>query len=467
MLNSVEGGLVVETSSGQIRGFLDRGVPNWRGVPYGHVERRFRPPEPVRPAGPLEANRWGAVSWQLPIQVGRSLYRVPLDELVENEDCLNLNVWSPGPRQDAPLPVLIWLHGGNRVYDSASSRIDPWHFAARHGVVVVTANYRLGLWGCLYLGGHDQDFADSANLEVLDQVMLLRWIKDNIARFGGDPANVTLFGMSSGGCDVATLLGAPLAHGLFHKAAIYSGNAEVPVSEDAAVRFTEEFLAAAGPLASLPDDLSRLPNAGLRHIHGKLLERGVKVRYGPFVDGSVVPRPPLETIRDGGVAGVPLLMSVTSKEAGIYVAMGDEVFSRAYEALDVGAPSGDQEKMIELLSERNYLEPTDRLPRAGHDAGRPVWSQQFCYVPTNSNFASHNPSLAAWPVHGTDMASSFVGAQGNEGTNTDRHVGELEQNALIALARHGCPPWRSWTPEGPVTCQIAAPNSHGPRPARR
>ncbi|WP_239341925.1 carboxylesterase family protein [Frankia sp. CiP3] len=127
MLDSVDGGLMVEASSGQIRGFLDRGVPNWRGVLYGHIERPFRPPEPVRPAGPLEANRRGAVSWQLPTQVGRSLYRVPLDELVENEDRFNRNVWSSGPRQDAPIPVLIWLHGGNRVYDSASSRIDAWH----------------------------------------------------------------------------------------------------------------------------------------------------------------------------------------------------------------------------------------------------------------------------------------------------------------------------------------------------
>lgn len=294
MREFTEKDLMVCTTSGPVHGFLGRGVPNWRGVPYARVERRFRPAVPVEPGGPIEATAWGPVSWQLPIQVSRGLYHLPLDDLVENEDCLNLNVWSPGPRPDGPLPVLVWLHGGSRVNGSASSWIDPWHFAARHGAVVITANYRLGPWGCLYLGGHDPDFAESANLEALDQVMLLRWIRDNIAGFGGDPSNVTLFGMSSGGCDVATLLGTPAAHGLFHRAAIYSGNAEVPMYEEAAVRFTDEFLAAAGPLAKSPEELTRLPNVGLRYIHGKLLERGISVRYRPFIDGTIIPRPPLD-----------------------------------------------------------------------------------------------------------------------------------------------------------------------------
>ncbi len=461
MRDYIESDLVVETSSGQVHGFLDRGVPNWRGLPYGRVERRFRPPVPVKPGGPIAADRWGEVSWQLPILLGKGLYRVPMDGLVENEDCLNLNVWSPGQRQEGPLPVLVWLHGGNRVNGSASSWIDPWHFAARHGVVVVTANYRLGLWGCLYLGGHDQAFADSANLQVLDHVMLLRWVSDNIAGFGGDPANVTLFGISSGGCDVATLLGTPSAQGLFHKAAIYSGNAEAPVPEDAAVRFTQEFIAAAGSLANSPDDLARLANVGLRHIHGKLLERGVPVRYDPFIDGTIVPKPLLDTISGGLIVHVPVLMSVTSDEAGLYAAFGDEMFDRAYDTLVGGDPSADQEEKIRMLSQKCFWDPTDRLLQAAHSSGGNVWLQKFCYAPTNSNFAATNPSLAARPVHGTDLASLFIDTEGSDGTGTDRAVGALEQNALIALARDGRPPWKQWTPEEPVAYQIAAPDSDG------
>ncbi|MCD0452107.1 carboxylesterase family protein [Actinocorallia sp. API 0066] len=434
-------------------------MPHWRGVPYARVERRFRPAVPVAPGGPIEATAWGPVSWQLPIQVSRGLYHLPLNGLVENEDCLNLNVWSPGPRPDGPLPVLVWFHGGSRVNGSASSWIDPWHFAARHGVVVVTANYRLGPWGCLYLGGHDPDFADSANLEALDQVMLLRWIGDNIAGFGGDPGNVTLFGVSSGGSDVATLLGTPAAHGLFHRAAIYSGNAEVPVSVEAAVRFTDEFLAAAGPLAKSPEDLARLPNVGLRYIHGKLLQQGVSVRYRPFVDGAVVPRPPLETIRAGGVADVPLLVSVTSDEAGIYVAMGDVVLDRVYNAVAAGETPADLDEKTRLLSKKCFWEPADRLLRAAHRSGGKVWLQRFCYAPTNSSFAADFPAMADRPVHGTDMASLFVDTEGGDGTETDRLVGAREQNALITLAREGRPPWPEWSPRTPVTQEITAPSA--------
>lgn len=459
MREFTEKGLVVGTTSGPVHGSLDRGVPNWRGVPYARVERRFRPAVPVEPGGPIEATAWGPVSWQLPIQVSRGLYHLPLGDLVENEDCLNLNVWSPGPRPDGPLPVLVWFHGGSRVNGSASSWIDPWHFAARHGAVVITANYRLGPWGCLYLGGHDPDFAESANLEALDQVMLLRWIRDNIAGFGGDPSNVTLFGMSSGGCDVATLLGTPAAHGLFHRAAIYSGNAEVPMSEEAAVRFTDEFLAAAGPLAKSPEELTRLPNVGLRHIHGKLLERGISVRYRPFIDGTIIPRPPLESILAGGIADVPVMVSVTSDEAGIYAAMGDAVFDRLYNAIATGDSSADLDEKTRLLTEKRYWAPANRLVRTAHQAGGKVWLQKFCYAPTNSNFASDFPSMADRPVHGTDMASLFVDTEGSDGTETDRLIGQQVQNALISLAREGRPPWPRWAPQTPVTHEITAPSA--------
>jgi para-nitrobenzyl esterase len=450
-----ESDLIVETSSGRAHGFLDRGVPNWRGVPYGRVEQRFRPPVPAEPAGPINADRWGPVSWQLPIQLGKTWALIPLD-IPENEDCLDLNVWSPGPRQEQPRPVLVWLHAGGRVYGSGSTWIDPWHFAARHDAVVVTANYRLGPWGWLYLGGRDAAFKNSANLALLDQVLLLRWVRDNIAGFGGDPANVTLFGMSSGGSDVGTLLGTPAARGLFHAAAIYSGNAEAPVSVEEAAAFTDEFFAAAGPLASTPDDLVRLPNVGLRHIHTKLLERGAPVRYVPVVDGEVLPRPVLDTIGDGLMADVPVLVSVTSDEAGLYAGFGDEMVVRTYDSLVGGDPSVDREEKIRLLSEKGFWEPADRLLRALHGSGASVWAQRFCYAPTNSHFAQNHPHLASRPVHGVDTASLFVDAEGAEGTETDRIVGLREQEALMALAGRGRLDWDRWTPAEPFTHRIEA-----------
>jgi para-nitrobenzyl esterase len=455
MRGYTESDLIVETSSGRAHGFLDRGVPNWRGVPYGRVEQRFRPPVPAEPAGPITADRWGAVSWQLPIQVGKTWTLIPLD-IPENEDCLNLNVWSPGPRQEEPRPVLVWLHAGGRVYGSGSTWIDPWHFAARHNAVVVTANYRLGPWGWLYLGAHDPAFKDSANLAVLDQVMSLRWVRDNIAGFGGDPANVTLFGMSSGGSDVATLLATPSARGLFQAAAVYSGNAEAPISVEDAVGFADEFIAAAGSLAGTPDDLVRLPNLGLRHIHQKLLEGGAHVRYGPVVDGAVLPKPALETIGDGLMADVPVLVSVTSDEAGLYAGFGEEAVDLTFDTLVGGDPSVDSEEKIRMLSEKCFWGPAERLLRAVHRSGADVWAQRFCYAPTTSHFALNYPRLASRPVHGVDIASLFMDAEGTDGTETDRLVAAREQDALMALAGNGRPHWDSWTPAKPVTHRIEA-----------
>ncbi|HEV2634161.1 MAG TPA: carboxylesterase family protein [Actinocrinis sp.] len=447
--------LTVETSSGRLHGFLDRGVPNWRGVPYGRIEQRFRPPVPAEPAGPVTADRWGPTSWQLPVQLGKIWAQIDLG-IAEDEDCLNLNVWSPGPARDEPCPVLVWLHAGGRVYGSGSTWIDPWHFAARHNAVVVTANYRLGPWGWLYLGGHDPAFEDSANIAVLDQVMVLRWVRQNIGAFGGDPANVTLFGMSSGGSDVATLLAAPSAKGLFRAAAIYSGNAEAPVPVDEAVAFAEEFIAAAGPLASSPEDLARLPNVGLRHIHRKLLERGARIRYSPVVDGAVLPEPALDAIGDGLTPDVSVLVSVTSDEAGLYAGFGDEMVDEAYDTLVGGDQTVDQDEKIRMLSEKCYWEPADRLLRAVHRSGANVWAQRFCYAPTTSHFATTNPALASRPVHGVDTASLFTDPDGTEGTETDRNVGVLEQAALMALATTGRPPWDEWAPAAPFTYRIEA-----------
>ncbi|BBA97274.1 putative TMC biosynthetic enzyme L1 [Actinacidiphila reveromycinica] len=459
MRDHTESDLTVQTTSGPAHGFLDRGTPNWRGVPYGRIERRFRPPVPAEPAGRITAHHWGPVSWQLPIQLGTTWALVPLDD-VEDEQCLNLNIWSTGSPRDEPRPVLVWLHAGGRVYGSGRTWVDPWHLAARQGAVVVTANYRLGPWGWLYLGGHDPAFKDSANLAILDQVLLLRWVRENIAGFGGDPANVTLFGMSSGGSDVATLLATPSARGLFHQAAVYSGNAEAPIPREEAVRFAGEFLAAAGPLASTPEDLVRLPNAGLRHIHRKLLEQGATVRYGPVVDGDVLPEQPLDAIgapRGTGGPDVPVLVSVTSDEAGLYAGFGEAAVDRTYDMLVGGDPSLDQDEKIRRISRTCFWEPADRLVRAVHRSGGSVWAQEFAYAPTTSHFARTNPHLASRPVHGTDTAALFADPEGTDGTAADRIVAAREQDALMALARHGRPRWEPWTPQRPVTHRIAAP----------
>ncbi|WP_333768469.1 carboxylesterase family protein [Streptomyces sp. IBSBF 2435] len=455
--------LVVETSSGAMRGFLDRGVPNWRGMPYGRVEQRFRPPAPAVPVERIDARHWGPVSWQLPIIPGQTPSTVSPDA-TESENCLNLNIWSPDPNPGARRPVLVWLHFGSRAYGSGStSTNDVWHFAARHDAVVVTANYRIGAWGWLYLGALDPDFKDSANLSMLDQIQALRWVKENVAAFGGDPDNVTLFGLSSGSSDVAALLGAPAAKGLFHKAALYSG-AQPPMAEERAARFAKDFLEAAGPLAATPRDLARLPNVGLRTIHRRMLKQATAkshgpamIRYGPFVDGSVLPRSPLDSLGAGLMSDVPLLVSNVTEESGAWDAWNaiDTAYLRAFPEHDQSLPHREK---IDALSELIWVGPAKKLLAAQHKGGAPVWYQQFDYAPSTSwRTVLAYPELANRPVHGADVACLFLDPEGTVGSDEDRAVGAQDQAALLALARDGRVPWTPWTPESPAPHRIGLP----------
>ncbi len=328
-------------------------------------------------------------------------------------------------------------------------------FAAHHDVVIVSANYRLGPWGWLYLGALDPDFADGSNLAVRDQLLLLRWVRDNIARFGGDPGNVTLFGLSTGASDVATLLGVPAARGLFHQAAIYSGSADQVGELSEAARFAERFIAAAESLAQTPSELVNLSNTALRYIHRRTIQGG-PARYDPVVDGDVLHQPPLRSIADGSVSEVPLLVSVTSDEARILDLVRGNAVDERYARLveDDGHSGGSRhgvghDDKISLLSRKLYVEPAERLLAAATGAGGHCWAQVFDYHPTTSHLAG-NPLVSGKPVHGADTSALFCDVHGCAGTDEDRAVGAEEQRALIDLARNGRPDWQRYTVDRPV-----------------
>ena len=210
----------VETTSGKLIGATHRGTHVFRGIPFAAPPvgaLRFRPPQPVAPwSGVREALTFGPMAPQLPSALEALAGNTPLGQ---SEDCLTLNVWTPAC-DGAKRPVMVWIHGGGFTTGTAAS---PWYsgtnLALQGDVVVVTANYRLGALGFMHLadvGG--EAWGSSANCGILDQVAALRWVRDNVAGFGGDPDNVTVFGESAGGCSVVTLLATPAAKGLFHKA---------------------------------------------------------------------------------------------------------------------------------------------------------------------------------------------------------------------------------------------------------
>jgi carboxylesterase type B len=209
---------VVKTRQGEVRGSLADGVHTFKGIPYAAPPfgaHRLRPPQPVEPwSGVRDALTFGAEPPQLrPDPQIRAL--VP-DPAVPGEDCLNLNIWSPA-LGSAGLPVMVWIHGG--MFEVGSGATYDGSRFARDGIVCVTINYRVGADGFLYLGD------GNANLGLLDQVAALAWVRENIAAFGGDPGNVTIFGESAGAMSVGMLLSMPRADGLFRRAIAQSGAA--------------------------------------------------------------------------------------------------------------------------------------------------------------------------------------------------------------------------------------------------
>ena len=225
---------IVETSAGKVRGYVRNGIFTFKGIPYAGTtagDARFLPPAPVTPWTQVRASMsYGPVCPQ-PVRGGwasdRLAFLFDWDDGHPGEDCLRLNVWTPIADDRSKRPVMVWLHGGG--YEAGSSQelpsYDGENLSRRGDVVVVSVNHRLNVFGYLNMaaiGG--EKYARSVNVGMLDIVAALHWVRDNVGRFGGDPANVTIFGQSGGGAKVSTLMAMPAAKGLFHKAIVQSGS---------------------------------------------------------------------------------------------------------------------------------------------------------------------------------------------------------------------------------------------------
>ena len=240
------------------------------------------------------------------------------DYAKQNEDCMFLNVWTPhlGGKKH---PVMVWLHGGGFNYGSGSwPAYDGHNLASRHEVVVVTVNHRLNAYGYLYLG--DDSVATSGNAGQLDLIAVLEWVRDNIAEFGGDPSNVTIFGQSGGGAKVSCLLAMPGAKGLFHRAIVESGPGLRGVTKGEAYATTkaivDELQIKAGDikkaLQAVPaDKLTAAVNAAQKKAGGNF-------RFGPVVDGIALPTHPFDPVAPALSANVPVMVGCTKDEQTLY-----------------------------------------------------------------------------------------------------------------------------------------------------
>ena len=339
------GGPVVETASGRIRGAIIEGVAAFKCIPYGAPTsgaNRFMPPrKPASWAGVRDALDYTGHAPQQglrpPTRPELTDFSGPPDTSPETEDCLTLNVWTPG-LDATKRPVMVWLHGGAFSYGTANvARLQGSRLSGRGDVVVVTVNQRLNIFGFLDLsavGG--ADFAASGNAGTLDMIAALEWVRDNIDRFGGDPGNVTIFGESGGGGKVCTLLAMPSARGLFHRAIVQSGAAVRLRERDRAAKLTDAVLNALGLTGNDLRKLQSLPMAQLlAAVEPALKAIGPapqplfdRYPFGPVVDGSIVPRHPFDKSAPDVSADIPMLIGDMKDEMASFLARDDKVWHR-------------------------------------------------------------------------------------------------------------------------------------------
>jgi len=390
--------VVVETASGKIRGELRGDVASWKGIPYAAPPLgalRFRPPQPAAPwAGERDGSRYGAVAAQSRDPRIAMMSGVT-DKVASGEDCLTLNVFAPDPGLGGgPYPVMVWIHGGAFIMGSGSTPLYSGGSFAADGVVAVTLNYRLGLPGLLYLGDLAPERAEG-NYALLDQIAALAWVARNIAAFGGDPERVTVMGESAGAISIATLLAMPAARGLFQRAILQSGASGVsPPTRDDATRITRSVLE---DLGCTVDQLVDVPIDQLLACQDRI-SHGLGVgALSPYIDGVTVPRPPIELVRAGAAAGIPLLVGTNRDEWTLFeVFLGEvtvdafrpilrtrlgaalEPLLAAYRVERGGQPDpGDRHAWLDLVGDTVFRIPVIRLAEAQADHGTPVYAYRF------------------------------------------------------------------------------------------
>ena len=312
---------VVTTHAGAVRGIEADGVWSYRAIPYaaapvGHL--RFRPPQPVPAwAGVRDASSFGSVAPQSPSGIGSYF---PGDPVEQAEDCLTVNVWTPVPRR-GPLPVMVYVHGGAFCNGSGSSVMYRAERLASRGVVVVTFNYRLGALGFLaHPALVDEESGGFGNWGIHDQIAALRWVRDNVGAFGGDPSNVTVFGESAGAMSICDLLATPAARGLFRRAIAESG-AALAIDPPPAARIAERLAGQLGLAEFSRDALAGVPAdelIGAQIAVNAEVDAGAGLPFQPVVDGGLLARHPEDAVVAGSSAGVELLIGSNRDEFKLF-----------------------------------------------------------------------------------------------------------------------------------------------------
>lgn len=472
--------------NGSIRGATrdEHGVQAFRGIPYAAPpvgELRWRAPQDVVPWSHMrDATAYGAPCFGAPMPVPG------LSKLTRNqsEDCLTLNVWTPAQTQQERLPVMVWIHGGGFVFGGSTFFGTEGDRLAAKGVVVVSMNYRLGVFGFLAHPDLDREGENSGNFGLQDQIKALQWVRDNISLFGGDPDNVTLFGESAGSHAVGLLMTSPLARGLFHKAIGQSGaywdTEHGSISTKAEARTRGEDLATRLG-ANSADELRRIPAEKLNRITSwNFLLDPATTAFSPSIDDFVLPESPSSVFERGGQADIPLLGGWNADEHAFFTTR----------ALPHGSPraflaAASEQFGKERIGDVSKAYPADTKRAAKQSAelliGDLAISQQtWEWLVTHRGTArsdvfvynyGYSSPYSPRPVHGAELAfvfgsidQSFVPSKAPAGSS-DEALSSLMMSYWVNFARSGdpngsdLPNWPAYEGAGSKVMRFGSPSA--------
>ncbi|MCC8555084.1 carboxylesterase/lipase family protein [Xanthomonas hortorum] len=475
---------------GALRGYRDQGICVFKGIPYGGdtAARRFQAPVPETPwQGVRDASAFGAAAPQ------------PKASEPTSEECLFLNVWTPGLRDGGKRPILFYIHGGGYTTGSGSDPLyDGVRLCKRGDVVVITVNHRLNLFGYLSLAQlGDTSFADSGNAGQLDLIQALQWVRQHAAEFGGDAGNVTVFGQSGGGAKIATLMAMPAARGLFHRAWTMSGQ-QVTVAGPRAATQRAQLLLDALKLA--PGALARIRTLTVEQLLAAAQVRDPSrvensaLYFGPVLDARNVPVHPFWPTAPLQSAKIPLVIGNTRDETRAFLGNDAKNFALSWDELPARL---ETQQYVDLLPQVVIAEYRRLYPQyspsdvffAATTAGRswrgaveeaeararqgaPTWVYQL-------DWGSPLDGGKFGAFHTLDIPLVFdttaqPGSRTGDGADAQRMAAQMSE-ALLAFARsgdpnhRGLPRWRQYSLQRRETLLFDTPSrlGHDPRGGER
>jgi para-nitrobenzyl esterase len=456
-------GGTAKTQYGQVRGLLKDGVQQFWCVPYGAPTggaNRFMPPQ--KPASWSGVKDHFEVTWAAPMEPGGEEPAPVVTALnrktPQSEDCLTVNVFTPGLDNRAR-PVMVWMHGGGFSSGSGNYLLyDGTNLAKKEDVVVVSVNHRLNIFGFLHLAGiGGEKWKQSTNVGVQDLVAALQWVKDNIENFGGDPGRVTIFGQSGGGGKTTTLMAMPSARGLFHRSIAQSGSAIRGQTADDASEGAERLLAKLGIQAN---QLDRIQQIDWREIQAAFYgePRIARLGNGPVIDGTIIPRHQWDPTAPSYSANVPFMMGSTENENGWVgpppYELPDDEMLELFRTQIANNDATDAQALLALYK-RRHPQTRNRMLwlMAEADDSRRWNAQLLCRLKHEQGTAPAYLYFFDWqsPVHNNRMGSYHcldipfvfynldVGASMTGAANERYALGHVMSAAWAAFARTGDP----------------------------